>query len=70
MTPKYVISRGNLPIRLPTTQTIIVWLLLDRFNAPGWVCGVIAGIGAIIWLAAFIVLFTEKERDPFEGKRP
>jgi hypothetical protein len=34
-----VIHKKNLPVHLPLSLTIALYLLLDRSNAPGWVWG-------------------------------
>jgi hypothetical protein len=48
--PKY------LPSRLPIWQTPIVFLLCDRFDAPGWVWGIAGTLLVITWIGAVIAL--------------
>ena len=46
-----VVSFKNLPARLPFTQTVLAYLLLDKFHAPGWVIGTVWTLVGIIWIA-------------------
>jgi hypothetical protein len=41
--PKY------LPTRLPIGWTLITWLYLDRFQAPGWAQGAAWTFVALLW---------------------
>jgi hypothetical protein len=47
-----VISRKQLPTNLPLQFTAIVWLLLDRFDSPGWAWGVCGTVLALLWASA------------------
>lgn len=54
MKRKVAIKSSSLPARLPVGFAILMWLLLDRLAAPGWVYGVlwtVVGLAAIqyIW---------------------
>lgn len=49
-----VISPKSLPTRLPVTFTMVLGLLLDRYDAPGWVWGATGAIMLLIWVAAAI----------------
>ncbi len=51
-----VIHYSNLPARLPTVSTIVVWLLLREIDASGIVQGVVWTIVAILWALAIAVL--------------
>ncbi len=41
MKRKIVIKALSLPTRSPLGMAIVLWLLLDRLGAPGWVFGVL-----------------------------
>lgn len=58
-----VISRKNLPVRLPMPMTISLGLLLDRLDAPGWVWGVGGAAMVIIWISAILLLASEEETE-------
>lgn len=49
-----VISPKNLPTRLPVTFTMVLGLLLDRYDVPGWMWGAAGAIMLLIWVAAVI----------------
>jgi hypothetical protein len=55
-----------LPTRLPVISTAVVYLLLDRHNAPGWVWGVFITLYALYWLGAAAVLYRAKWVKPSE----
>ena len=55
-----VIAGKNLPIRLPITLSILLWLLLDRLGAPSWVWGVVGTLLAIVWIVAIYAVFTQE----------
>ena len=48
---KKFIKQSNMPPRLGLLTYGLVWLLLERFGAPGWLYGVVyvlLGLGTII----------------------
>ena len=60
---KKVISRKNLPIRNPFLATMVLGLLLDRFNAPGWAWGASMMFAVLVWIAFFHEWFAQVEVD-------
>lgn len=62
-----VINRKNLPVRSPLMFSIVMWLLLDRLSAAGWVYGVAGTLCAILWVIFFVVLFKEDQVDLFSS---
>lgn len=56
---RYVLSRLQLPTRLPIWSSLVAWLTLDRLQAPGWVCGVVATLFAILWAVLIYSWWTE-----------
>lgn len=58
-----VISRKNLPVKFPVSSTVIAFLLLDKFNAAGWVWGAFGVLFFIIWACAIFLLVTEEDVD-------
>lgn len=66
MEKQRVISRKSLPAKLPIWTTVLMFLLLDRFNAPGWVWGGMGVIFAIAWIVSVYQTFwLEKDVDLF-----
>lgn len=65
---KKVIASKNLPMRTPFWTYIVLWLLMDRLNAPEWLFGafwMIVIFSFIGWLK--IRLKDEEEIDIFKG---
>lgn len=63
-----VIRAKNLPTRWPIFPTAVLYLLLDRFHAPGYAWGIAGTCAAIIWIAVIVAQFTETPAEP-EFKR-
>jgi hypothetical protein len=40
--------------------------VLDRLNAPGWVCGAVGSVLALLWVVWFAVMWNE-ETKPLAG---
>lgn len=62
---KRVIAYDNIPFRLPIGGTATVWLLMDRFNPPGWVWGAMAVLVAIWWVVWLYAITHQKEVNLF-----
>ena len=58
-----VINRKFLPTSLPLTSTLVFWLALDHWNAPGWLYGIVAFIMVIAWIVAIIAIYKEEPAD-------
>lgn len=59
----YKIDPKNLVMPLPLNITLWAWLLMDRFNAPGWVWGVVGTFLFLFWLVGIIALFASETVD-------
>jgi hypothetical protein len=57
-----VIKPSSLPPKLPLQLVAVIWLLLDRFDAPGWAFGVMWTLVVIL----FIVVFARLHRAQFK----
>jgi len=64
-----VISNKNLGMHSPILLTAVVYLFLDKFNAVGWVWGVVGTVFALFWIAYFYSIFTSDPVDIFEEKK-
>jgi hypothetical protein len=40
------------PLSLPLGSTMLGWLFLDRFKAPGWAFGAFWTVMALLWVVA------------------
>ena len=54
----------------PVIGTVVWWLVLDRFGAPGWVYGVVFTLIGIVWIAIIVEGFwyDYEERSPVWDK--
>ena len=60
------ISWKCLPTPIPVNSSVLCWLALDHWKAPGWLygaCGVLLGV---IWVAWIYGLFAYETVDIFE----
>lgn len=51
---------------MPTGTLIAMWLLMDRFDAPGWVHGVFWTFAALV-IAAFIITLCRQDQRKIPG---
>jgi hypothetical protein len=58
-----VIHRKNMPVRLPTFLTVVCYLLLDRFNAPEFIWGIVTMFLLLLWIVSIYSLVKEKQID-------
>lgn len=66
---KNVISRRNLPTRMPVLTTVICWLVLDRIAAPGWVQGAAWTFIGLLWVASLANFADERDVDVFKDRK-
>ena len=64
-----VIAYKNLPAKLPLTQTLLVLLILDKYNAPQWVWGVVITIYSLLWILSIVSIANEKLYDLFDDNQ-
>ena len=69
MKRRKVIARKNLPARFPLISCMTIWLFLDRFDAPGWVHGIVWTLLSVIAIATLVEIATDDEIDVF-NRRP
>lgn len=63
---RHVLPADVFPVRLPFWHTAIVYLLLEDFNAAGWVRGVVWTMMAMLWLGVLLMRRIEVVR-PLDG---
>lgn len=54
-----------MPVAFPVFPTLTLYLMLDKFNAPGWLWGVLGTVMAIIWIACIVEIYTCEDVDVF-----
>lgn len=67
-TPKYI-KASNLPPRLSIVWPLVWWLILERFNAPGWVYGALYTVIAVVFIAECIRLWTGESVDLLDNDK-
>lgn len=55
------LSGKNAQRRLPIFQTIVIALVLDRFNVPGWAWGIFGTLFTIVFIGSLIDFFTAED---------
>ena len=63
-----VISRKNLPTRLPLWFTVVALFILKEQDAAGWIWGMAITLLVLLWICAILSVFTEINVDVFEGE--
>lgn len=59
-TPRRVLDPSQIPTRPPVLLSAVIWLLLDRFDASGFVRGAVAVLVALIWFSYFLSWHAER----------
>jgi len=62
MKKKYI-AHANMPPRFPLIIGAVGWLLLDRFDAPGWAHGVFWSMFAMLVIFSIIRMLGEQAVD-------
>jgi len=68
MNSKKVISIKNLPTRLPIQLTVLVYLLLDKFQPNDVTWGIVGTVVVLVWIGSVALMFQEKSVDIFETR--
>jgi hypothetical protein len=55
------LASKHAPRRLGLSLYAVVWLLLDRWQPPGWVWGVVGTVCAVVFIASLIDFFTAED---------
>lgn len=66
MEDKKVISYKNLPTKLPLGFTALVWMILDKTNAPELIQGIVWTIVGVFWLIAINLIFRQTQVNMFD----
>jgi hypothetical protein len=63
-----VLSFKQFPTRPPITQTLVVYLMMDKFHAPGWLWGVVITLWVIIWATVIYMMAVQESTEIAELK--
>ena len=63
---KKVVKPSCLPMRPPVLGTIVYWLALEYWQAPGWIWGVVGTIMVTGWALWIYALFLYDPVDIFK----
>ena len=69
MEKKKVLSYSNLPSRLPVLHTVVLYILLDFYDAREWVWGVVGVIMCLVWISSAVSLFVTTRVDIFKNDK-
>ena len=58
-----VIAAKQLPMRCPLIATLVLWMALDHWSAPGWAYGAVGLVLAIGWILWVIHLSTAESAE-------
>lgn len=58
---RVVLAPMNLPMRMPWLHTLVLWLALDYFHAPGWAWGAVGLFLLFAWICWVRDLATRKD---------
>jgi hypothetical protein len=63
MKSRKVLSRKNIPSKLPIWNSLTCWLSLEYFKAPQWLYGAMGVLFVIIWTYCILYILTEKQTE-------
>ena len=63
------IKAGNRPPRVSIIMPFVWWLVLERFEAPGWAFGVVFAVLGITYVVELFRLFSGEAVDVIEGEK-
>ena len=63
---KKKISRACIQTTYPITPTLLAWIFLDYYHAPGWVSGMVWTIIVLLWIVVIVELFECEMVDIFK----
>lgn len=67
---RVVLPLSHLPTKLPLLSSIVFYMALDLYQAPGWAWGVVGTIMAVTWIVWAIDALRQEDRDlPGYGNR-
>ena len=62
MTHRHVFPVDHIPARAPLTDTVLAYLAMDYYSAPGWIWGSVGALIAFLWLGYVATLVSQRTR--------
>lgn len=59
---RIVLPLSHIPAKPPLLASIVYYMALDFYQAPGWAWGVVGTLMAVIWIVWLIVALQQEER--------
>lgn len=56
-----VLARKQLPAKLPILNTLVFYLILDKFHAPQWLWGAVGLLMLLTWGVCIYVIATQQQ---------
>lgn len=63
---RIVFPVDHIPSRPPTISSLVLYMALDLYHAPGWLWGVTGTLMAVLWIG-WIVTVQQQETRPLNG---
>lgn len=60
------IKWSNMPSRPPVVSTLVIWIALEYWRAPGWLWGSIGVLVAVQWVSEICGMFARESVDVIE----
>ena len=60
------IHQNNVPLKLPVTSSVVLYLLLDKLQVAGWVQGVAWTVMSLIWLTGIVAIVNSERLEEFK----
>lgn len=61
-----VLPLDHLPVRMPLIPSIVFYIALDMYKAPGWLWGVVGSIMVLVWIVWAAMAWRQEVR-PIAG---
>lgn len=56
----YVLPYSHLPEKLPLVPSIVFYMALDMYHAPGWAFGVVGAFMTLAWIGSIVRLVRQQ----------
>lgn len=67
---RQALSHKNQPAKISLVGALVIWLLLDKYQPPGWVWGVVMTLVGLVLLVQFVDAVTAKSVEIFAEDPP
>lgn len=63
---RFVLPADHLPTRMPLWSSVVLYMALDLYHAPGWLWGMTCTVMALLWIG-WALVFWQQEPKPMAG---